>query len=1566
MNESIIQANESLILNGDFKQGFIKWKKGTTNPSWLGTASELYEGVLIPLLKAGNNSSVCQRLRVPKSPSAQARYVLGFWCETRHTEAGMLKISIDGQQETLEIPLRPGASRDLEEDQARLRNGQPLDFKPIKYEVELALPFKAEGTLTVDVSSPANAPNDPISGICITRINLQLHLEPAVLQGLMLDEEPVSPDATLYMCLGASASLVHRLKFLPAPENAWRDTQAALTIDDNPFGAVVAAPDWGVDHPLEDQWKLDCPLIGQEEPYLFSMNLHNQYTAEPYPVNVSLGHHRLVFRKVLEAAYYPVLEYAQRVRLGVQVGAYYTGQSLSGRAVTWTLADQGVKSVGVTNEQGWVYFDFEPQAAGNVVIQASVESPYYAAGVITQLFNVRVLATDPWKDVLAVVDGVETRWEEKTGYPNRGSDYPVNVKLPADSPLLGTGLSLHWSGDSHEQLEVTVSPALEESVPVAGINLSWVLTSADHLDGRFFLHLVCSKLLQPSSEKTMSLARNQVKVGEVREANKFPVVDEHESVLLRVQVVHVVVSDDGDPVNNAQVDWKTPDGTITTRTGVGGWASVLYTPKSAGDQVVKASIKAHAEAVAVERPFQVKAIATSPWKTEVKILLDDVEIDRNTLGVICRRGQAHTLKVVPVAGSPWIGNSISLHWRGVKPDIGLEPSDLGVLKPLAANGVEWTLSSQVNDSISSLFELELRLDGVAIARELSGRLVSLDLVEEVRLMLDQISAALDGQTFYPCLGALHRFNVTPNALSPLVGLMASLTWSGTPAEELGATVQPALDQPQPISDAGALWMLDVTASQQAGQFALTLKLPQLNFVATAKPMVLAHNKVRIEAWRESPVDPVAGQDPAWLWVQVFSHFTQRAVDQVPVTWSASGSPSVVKTDADGWSGFAFMPTNAKRHIVEALVMSPYDGFEAKRSIAVAALASDPWDGLMVSFDGAPPRPWGERTCFPRRNGEHTFELSALRKNPLFGQDLTLGMTGSGTAELGIEFLSEGLGVPRKFYDVVNLQYTFRVGNVKDASFAFLLSSKRLARLSPTNAMSAGEGSQVVKITASRGVYQTLDWGQEYFGQVTVVSVISGRPMVGWTVTWRSPDLGVVTSVTDYYGVATMRFIPSTPGVAEVIATVGDEHNSDAIALAFTLNEPREIVALYEPSDSRQPPDESQAYAMAKVVSALTGLPLAGVEVGWEFDGHVLVSSLTDTDGIARLSFAMVAQDEEVLWATVKGGMAGWDTKGLLYGGVVPVIESLTSANVNIELGQDASAEVKIVSRTDGQPLVGIKVDWTFPGVSLSPTATDANGISRISFTPVDAGTHKLTVTVGFGARAELDFIIIKPVSIVEMKVSPRLLVLLGQTVTVEARLEGATGDERVIWSYPGLKDSVSPVNSDGWTSFTITPTELPIGGLASVAVGVFNGQWPIPRLSTNIWVTALDSPVAKNTMLYLNDELLPYAIQIKRTVYQSKELLLKMLVLEELQDRQFSISSSRSDVYFDPPEGTLVPVDDLNLCKWKMTTTAPIGTWFVITMSSSGLSGSRGLEFRVGDADLDGANGGSLIEPDTD
>lgn len=922
---------------------------------------ERYEGVCINILDLSHESGVSQEIEVPKTPADNARYTLSFLCETRHVESGWLRI-FNGAQELLAIELRPDPARRVQADLARLAAGQPLAFEPKPYEQELELSVEAADTLRFEIRSPKNDPADDYSKVRITRLNVQLHLDPLTLQTVQLDEQSLAPDRTLYLCLGATDSRSHRLMFRPQAGNAWDGTEASLTLDGNPQEAIIVTPGKDAEQLLTEHWLLECPVVGEADEYPLTLNLLNRYASAPCAIPVSLGHHRLTFRDRLDAAYYPVMDDKQSVQLGVRVASFYTGQVLAGLTVNWAMAGHGVKSAAVTNQEGWAYYDFSPEEAGAFVIEATVESRYYATAVITEQFEVRVLDADPWLDLCAVVDGNETPWVAK-GYPNRGSEYELKVRLPADSPLLATELSLYWAGESHAQLGVEVAPALESAVPVDARDVVWALTCEDELDGEFDLSLVCSKLLRPSPGKPMSLARNKVKVGDVREANKSPVVDEQESVLLRLQVLHDTTGPEEVPVSNALVDWQTPEGQIMARSGADGWASLLYAPKAAGNLQVTAHIKAHSEAVPVTQVFDVHAIETSPWKQQIEILVDDVPVEFNSLGVVCRPGRSHTLSVRPRTDSQWLDRHVSLHWRHDQaPNIGLRPSDMGIGKPLVKEGVQWTLTVTAQ-GISSLFDLELRLDGLGDVRALPGRLLSVDLNKEVSLLLDQIQIQMNEQALYPCLGATHCFKVLPNTLSPLVGLRATLSWQGDSPEDLEAKVRPLLHDPQILSDGGAVWALDFAASERIGRFALTLELPELNFSAIAKPMVLHHNKVRIQVMRGSAVDPVVNQLPAHLWVQVISHFTGRPVGQVPVKWWAHMNGETVPTDDEGWSGYAFAPEEPDKYDVTALVENFYDDYEDHDSIAVVALAEDPWAGLQVSFDNQPAQPWAERTFF---------------------------------------------------------------------------------------------------------------------------------------------------------------------------------------------------------------------------------------------------------------------------------------------------------------------------------------------------------------------------------------------------------------------------------------------------------------------------------------------------------------------------------------------------------------------------------------------------------------------------
>jgi hypothetical protein len=1232
MRKQNVLANQSLVKNGSFRQILTDWTVYPRGSPWVQVVRQDYNGLPVNTLSVGYAASVSQEIVAPMDPGVDAVYVLKFLCESRHTGTGFVRINSEGMP-PLEIPIPPGRQSDEE---------QPLAFEPVPYEVALDSTFRAGATLTFSVTSAPSEPDGYHLLLYLTDITIELHLQPLVLQAFSLDEESHPPTAPVPLCLGAEDLGIHQLKFYVADGNTWQGTDYSLEVDDNPREAIVADPDWSADHPLDGHRSLRCPPLDLTAPHSMTLTLFNQYTAEPYRLAASLWHHRLKFLQVQEAAYFPVLENNESVKFGVQVGSFYTGQTLEGLTVTWTVVGTSIEVAADTDAGGWAYFDYEPDSAGFFTVIASVASLYYASGAVTQSLEVQVLAKSPWSEVMAVVADKADPWALKTGWPNRGSPYQLLVTVP--DVLVGTTLSLGWDGDSQEQLDVGVSPAIKEEVPITStLQMLWTMINGDKLDGRFRLQLICSKLLKPSPHKNMRLARNEIEIGRVREADKTCVVDENESATVQVEVLHLVADGGGDPVQGALVKWLLPGGsTVVSTTGAGGWTSLNWQPPSAGNHSVVVQIQAHPDAIPVERTLVIPAVATSPWKSHVRFFLDGDEVERNTLGLLCRRGQTHTLKVLPNAASPWIGKNISLHWRKADPLIGLTISELGLPKTLLLEGVEWTLYSQAGTSQSRPFEVELHSEGESSVRELSGRLMHLDLKEELSQLLDQVFAPLTGQPLRPCLGALHQFNALPNALSPLLGLNLFLEWTGTSAAELGATVTPALDRPQRLDAGGAIWALDFL-SAVAGQFMLTLSLPQLGFAFTATPMVLDHNKLRLMELRGPAIDPVVGMDNAWIWAWVVSHFSGEPVAGATVTWEAEGTRVEVKTDDEGKSGFAYAPKSPGAHPVTGSIISRFDDFQESRSTECNALGVDPWEQMLSAFDGLPQHPLGTNTYFPRRKSEHALEVSAPVGNALIGRTLTLGMSGEGPAGLGIAFVpANTLGLARVFNGT--WQIPFSVKDLKDGSCALCLAAERLVRLSPPMHMSVGKGDQVLTISTANRAAPILYWGDAFAGVVRVLSSISGKAMVGVEVNCSGENGETFTTVTDYYGNANVRFVPKVPGPSAVICSVGAGATSQSVTLPYELLEPREIASLTSPNTSG--PVGTRVSAEILVVSARNGQPLQNVEVKWAFWDLVLPPSTTDGVGKAKVEFRLPNMNRALLEATVEGGLAGWAGKYL--------------------------------------------------------------------------------------------------------------------------------------------------------------------------------------------------------------------------------------------------------------------------------------------------------------------------------
>jgi hypothetical protein len=77
--------------------------------------------------------------------------------ETRHTEPGNILITAEDGTLLREIPLPPGGARDAAEEQVRIANGQPLDFKPTFCSTSLEFPGQREDKIRLTIVAPENA-----------------------------------------------------------------------------------------------------------------------------------------------------------------------------------------------------------------------------------------------------------------------------------------------------------------------------------------------------------------------------------------------------------------------------------------------------------------------------------------------------------------------------------------------------------------------------------------------------------------------------------------------------------------------------------------------------------------------------------------------------------------------------------------------------------------------------------------------------------------------------------------------------------------------------------------------------------------------------------------------------------------------------------------------------------------------------------------------------------------------------------------------------------------------------------------------------------------------------------------------------------------------------------------------------------------------------------------------------------------------------------------------------------------------------------------------------------------
>lgn len=1221
MNSKPVNTESNVIANGHFDEGYAHWEDVGAPGGNIDLKSGEWDGVSIAYMSLYKGSGVGQVMPAPVQQSAGERYSLSFLYDNRHEQAGSFLISRQGTDDKLEIPLPP--SGNSAQDPGTRALSLTLVTTPLEFDVV------EDDVFNIEIKSPSQA--TALKDVIVARINLHVELPPLVLAHITNDGQVFTPgdQPCLYLCHGATGEASHQLSFEPAPGSPWAGTEALLWSLDNPLEAVVVSPGWGENQLIETPWRVDCPEPVRDDTQLFSLSIYSKYHADTYPIAVSLGHHRLIVDTCLEPAYQPVIEYGQSVKLGVQVKSYYLDLPMRDYEVCWML-DEQVLFRANTDEGGFAWFDYTPATEGLRSIDASVQSPFYAQGSAVQTFSIRAHATDPLKAVKVQFPSMQAAfWGERQGYPDRGAKYQLSALFATDSPLRDLNVWLMWEGGSPDELGVTVQPPLLEPVLVTGTQLDWELDCQDIKDSTFGLRLRCAELREPTVINPMSLARHSLKIGEVREANRTPVVDEGDYVWCMLRVLSL-----GDqPISGVPIEWDTPQGLQRTYTGKNGWASVIDRPAVHGDYTITARVNPREEGQLLEHAFAIKTVQTSSWKT-ASFTLGGVAVDRVNAGVVCDVGQFTTqlhLKVEP--GSPLIGKNVSLQWRDPESANVILIRKMADKNPITPEGVLWNVYGTLPE-VSGVFDLLVLSTGLE-PLDLAFRTLPLDFAKETTLVFDQQPENWDAEVdLYPCIGTSHDLTILPtNDLGGLHGLM--LETSLAPDLPPGWILTPSLTEPSPMTAGGVRYRCDFTGATEPAERSWNVKVlaGEEYTQPPALRLKLAHNKVVIGTAFEVATDPVLSKaESARLAVRYLSAFTGKPASNVPVEWDDVEEVSV--TGPDGIAQRDYQPLTTGGQNIRALISNPYDATQIEHTFEVHAYQDDPWLDLNVQAGLNVTRSWGGQTLFPRRGDKLDLILSAPQDSPLHNQALTLGLIGVDQIDPQLSFGPVGLGVPRE-WATDGLPVSLLAGDQTDAAFSLQLSASRLLARSPLNAFSLGSNAQALIMSGRSQEHEVADWHETMTFEITLASALSGRSAKNIQVEWEGTDVAMEHAITstNFYGVTRISFIATIPGPGRLTARIVG--GTDVFEFEYHVQRPCVIQDLTSPGLENYPGEEVSAEAT--VVSASTGEPVEGVKVHWYFKGVVLEPVVTDAQGKARIVFLMPPRiGNFVLSASVQG------------------------------------------------------------------------------------------------------------------------------------------------------------------------------------------------------------------------------------------------------------------------------------------------------------------------------------------
>ncbi|MGY4535604.1 protocatechuate 3,4-dioxygenase beta subunit, partial [Pseudomonas sp. TE3786] len=346
----------------------------------------------------------------------------------------------------------------------------------------------------------------------------------------------------------------------------------------------------------------------------------------------------------------------------------------------------------------------------------------------------------------------------------------------------------------------------------------------------------------------------------------------------------------------------------------------------------------------------------------------------------------------------------------------------------------------------------------------------------------------------------------------------------------------------------------------------------------------------------------------------------------------------------------------------------------------------------------------------------------------------------------------------------------------------------------------------------------------------------GNPVPGVTVNWTTTagTLDKTSSVTDANGVATVELTsPTTTGKATVEANSGGGHSSTEVTFVAG---PAAGVTGMSTSLRSIAADGTSTSTISAVVMDTKGNPVPGATIDWTTTGGTLdkTSSVTDANGVAS---AVLTSSTTPGTATVTA------TSGTAHGSAVVTFVAVAAATVTttasptsiVANGTSTSAISAVAKDAQGNPVVGVTVNWTTTGGTLDKTSsvTDANGVATVELTsPTTTGKATVEANSGGGhSSTEVTFVAGPAAGVTGMSTSLRSIAADGtSTSTISAVVMDTKGNPvpgaTVDWTTTGgtLDKTSSVTDANGVASAVLTSSTTPGTATVTATSGTAHGS----------------------------------------------------------------------------------------------------------------------------------------------